>query len=63
MNHMNTNHNNEIETLAETDLFAVWRSVEEDEGYVYHVELGGITLHMIAEEWEELVVLIRAASA
>lgn len=60
------NHNNndlEPEVLAETDLFAVWRNLEEDDAYVYHVELGGVTMHLSAEEWEELVLLIRTASA
>jgi hypothetical protein len=52
----------EPEILAETDLFAVWRSVEDSDGFVYHVELGGLTLHLTSEEWEELVSLVRAAS-
>ena len=49
--------------MAETEDsgFAAWRSMEED-GYVYHIELGGITLHLSSEEWEELVDLIRSAS-
>jgi hypothetical protein len=59
------NHNNDLEPdfLAETDLFAVWRNVEEDGAYLYHIELGGLTLHMTAEEWEELVLLVRTATA
>lgn len=52
----------EPEILAETDLFAVWRSVEDGDGFVYHVELGGLTLHLTSEEWEELVSLVRGAS-
>jgi hypothetical protein len=54
----------EPEVLAETEDygFAVWRSMEED-GYMYHIELGGVTMHMTPEEWEEFVVLIRNASA
>jgi hypothetical protein len=60
---MNYNNDMEPEVLAETDLFAVWRSIEEDDSYVYHVELGGVTMHLSAEEWEELVLLIRNASA
>ncbi len=61
---MNNNHDVEPEVLAETEDygFAVWRSMEED-GYMYHIELGGVTLHMAPEEWEEFVVLIRNASA
>jgi hypothetical protein len=60
---MNHNHDMEPEVLAETDMFAVWRNMEEDDAYVYHVELGGVTMHLAAEEWEELVLLIRNASA
>jgi hypothetical protein len=60
---MNHNHDMEPEVLAETDLFAVWRNLEEDDVYVYHLELGGVTMHLSPEEWEELVLLIRNASA
>lgn len=63
---MNHNHDTEPDVLAETEQFgfAVWRSVEDDEeGYVYHVELGGISLHFSPEEWEDLVLLIRSASS
>ncbi len=59
---MNNGLENEPEVLAETDLFAIWRSVEEGEEYIYHVELGGLTLHMTSEEWQELVSLVRSAS-
>jgi hypothetical protein len=45
--------------LAETDNFLVWRSQEGDVGYMYHLELGGITLHLMPEEWDEIVVLVR----
>lgn len=50
----------EMDVLAETDNFAVWRSKEE-EGALYHVELGGVTLHLTSEEWEELAVLVKSA--
>jgi hypothetical protein len=30
---------------------------------MYHIELGGVTLHLTSEEWEELVILVRQASA
>lgn len=59
---MNNGLENEPEILAETDLFAVWRSSEDGDGYVYHVELGGLTLHLSSEEWEELVSVVRGAS-
>ena len=50
-----------MEILTETENFAVWRS-QEDDGYLYHIELGSITLHLSAEEWDELVVLIGGMS-
>ncbi|MDX1663923.1 MAG: hypothetical protein R3272_09025 [Candidatus Promineifilaceae bacterium] len=48
--------NNEI--LAETESYFVWRS-DEDGEYAYHLELGGVSLHMTSEEWEELVELMK----
>ncbi|MCA9930913.1 MAG: hypothetical protein KC419_20655 [Anaerolineales bacterium] len=47
------------EVISETENFAVWRS-EEDEGYIYHLELGGITLHIQSEEWEEVLTLFKS---
>ncbi|MBL8130601.1 MAG: hypothetical protein JNL42_01980 [Anaerolineae bacterium] len=51
-----------IETLAETENYAAWKSVEPDGELVYHVEIGSVTLHFFQEEWDELVVLITAAA-
>lgn len=48
----------EMDILSETENFAVWRS-QEDDGFLYHVELGGITLHLSSEEWDELALLIK----
>lgn len=49
-------------TLAETENLIVWRSSEES-GFVYHVEIGpSFSLHLMPEEWEELVLLIKSAS-
>lgn len=56
---MNHDDSFEPETIAETENFAVWRSEEED-GFVYHVELGGVTLHVQAEDWEEVVTLFKS---
>jgi hypothetical protein len=50
------------DTLYETESYIVWKS-EEDEGMLYHVELGGVTLHLTSEEWEELVLLVKGADA
>jgi hypothetical protein len=44
--------------ISETEAYFVWRSKEEGE-FVYHLELGGVSLHMTSEEWEELVELMK----
>lgn len=49
----------EPEVLAETENFTIWRS-EEEEGFVYHVELGGVTLHVSSEDWEEVITLFKS---
>lgn len=49
------------ETMAESENFIIWRSEEED-GFLYHVELGAVTLHLTPEEWDELVVLFKEVS-
>jgi len=49
----------ELDIQSETENFAVWRS-QEDEGYIYHIELGSITLHLAADEWDEFVELIQS---
>lgn len=51
----------EDDVLAETDNFIVWRS-RETEDSTYHIELGGLTLHLDSEEWEEFVVLVKSAA-
>jgi hypothetical protein len=58
MNHQDI----EPEFLAETDNYAVWRSSDDDDT-IYHLELGGVTLHFTSEEWDEFVLLIRSAQA
>jgi hypothetical protein len=47
-------------TIAETDHFIVWVSDENGES-TYHVELGGVSLHLTWEEWDEFVTLIKSA--
>lgn len=51
--------NADHEIIAETEDYFVWRSNEEGE-FVYHLELGGVSLHMTSEEWEELVELMKS---
>lgn len=50
----------DVETIAETESFYVLRS-EDENGVVYHIEMGGVSLHLAPEEWDELVVLIKSA--
>ena len=50
----------EMAIISETETFSVLRTADRD-GVVYHVELGGVSLHLEPEEWEELVVLIKGA--
>lgn len=52
----------EVDMISETENFAIWRSPDED-GFLYHVELGSITIHLAADEFEELLVLVRGVSA
>ncbi len=52
---------NETDILSETENFVVWRSEEADDT-IFHVELGGITLHINSEEWEEFVVLMKGVA-
>lgn len=58
---MNNNSQSDLEgdIIAETESYFVWRSDEEGE-FVYHLELGGVSLHMTSEEWQELVELMKS---
>ncbi len=56
------NDDMEMDVLSETENFAVWRSPDDD-GFLYHIELGSITLHLAADEYEELILLLSGATA
>ena len=58
---MSKDENMEVDMVAETENFAVWRSPDE-EGFIYHVELGSITLHLASDEWEEFLELMSDAN-
>jgi hypothetical protein len=51
-----------IETtmLAETANYLLWKAQEPDGEETFHLELGTATLHFFAEEWQELVELVKA---
>jgi hypothetical protein len=46
--------------LAETENYMIWSSEVEDEE-LYHLELGGVSVHLTEEEWEEFVTLVKIA--
>ncbi len=49
------------EVLSETENFIIWKHEDDDE-VMFHVELGGITLHMSGDEWDEFVVLMKGVA-
>ena len=44
--------------IAETENFMVWFSKGEGEK-LYHLELGGATLHLMSDEWDEFLTLMK----
>ncbi|HET7010555.1 MAG TPA: hypothetical protein VFI11_07250 [Anaerolineales bacterium] len=46
-------------TLAETENFVAWSSLEPDGETTYHLELGLVTVHFFHEEWVELLALLQ----
>ena len=50
----------EMEPIAETENFTIVKTMD-DNGAIYHIELGGVSLHLMPEEWEEFVVLVKSA--
>lgn len=56
----NNNQSQDDENIiAETESYFVWQSTDEGD-VVFHLELGGVSLHMTSEEWDELVELMKA---
>jgi hypothetical protein len=55
--------NIDIETLAETENYTIWRADEPDGEATYHVEIGPVTAHFFTEEWNDFVQLIRDSAA
>lgn len=48
----------EYETITETENYSIMKS-HEDGSTVYHVFLGGITLHLMPDEWDEFATLAK----
>jgi hypothetical protein len=51
-----------MHSLIETENFGVWLSEEPDGEHVYHLEFNSVTLHLLREEWEELLEVVRVAA-
>lgn len=54
----NNGSNGEDTILAETESYAVIESHEED-GAVYHIDFGMVTLHLYDDEYLEFIELIK----
>lgn len=50
---------NAMKVLAETDLYGVLLTYDEAGEKVYHLELENTTVHFFAEEWDELLELMK----
>ncbi|HEY9076842.1 MAG TPA: hypothetical protein VIO61_09920 [Anaerolineaceae bacterium] len=48
---MNNGAGPDVETIAETENYQVWRAKEPDE-ITYHLEFGYFTVHFFEEDWE-----------
>jgi hypothetical protein len=46
-------------TIAETENFIIWSAEEPDGETTFHLELSNVTFHMLPEEWEEFLELVR----
>jgi hypothetical protein len=57
---MSDDANVETSTLSETSTFLVWKAVEPDGEETFHLELGTVTVHFFAEEWQEFLELVRS---
>lgn len=53
----------DTEVIAETKDYSVWVAEEPDGETTWHVELGAVTVHFFAEEWEEVRELFRMVEA
>ncbi len=51
-----------LDTLAETENFEAYVTEDAEDGEMFHIDLGRLTLHLFREEWDELVELMRAAA-
>lgn len=56
------NRDPKVQTLGESENYAIWVSNEPDlEEVIYHIELGSVTLHLFEDEWEEFAGVLMQA--
>ena len=46
-----------VNTIAETESYAVWSADEPDGEVTYHLEMNNVTIHMFQEEYDEFLDL------
>ena len=56
---MNDNMEPNEDTLALTETFEAWVSIDPEGERIYHLDTGSVTLHFLQEEWDELRELFR----
>lgn len=56
---MTENYEPKVNTIAETDSYAVWSAEEPDGETTYNLELNNVTIHMFEEEYQEFLDLVK----
>lgn len=56
---MTDNYEPKVNTIAETDGYAVWSAEEPDGETTYNLELNNVTIHMFEEEYQEFLDLVK----
>lgn len=56
---MTENYEPKVNTIAETDSYAVWSAEEPDGEITYNLELNNVTIHMFEEEYQEFLDLVK----
>jgi len=56
---MSDNYEPKVNTIAETDSYAVWSAEEPDGETTYNLELNNVTIHMFEEEYKEFLELVK----
>ncbi len=52
-----------LETLAESERFAVLKAESPGGETTYHIEMEQVTIHLLPDEWAEFVATLKEAAA